>query len=36
MNKKDFYFIGKITKASGYKGDLMFFFDVDDIIPYKD
>jgi len=36
MEKKDFYFLGKITKTSGYKGSLMFFFDVDDIDSYKD
>ena len=36
MEKKDFYFLGKITKTSGYKGSLVFFFDVDDIDNYKD
>jgi 16S rRNA processing protein RimM len=36
MDKKDFYFLGKITKTSGYKGNLMFFFDVDDISYYAD
>ena len=36
MEKKDFYFLGKITKTSGYKGNLMFFFDVDDIANYTD
>ena len=36
MEKKDFYFLGKITKTSGYKGNLMFFFDVDDIANYND
>jgi 16S rRNA processing protein RimM len=36
MYKKDFYFLGKITKTSGYKGNLMFFFDVDDITHYHD
>jgi len=35
MQKKDFYFLGKIIKTSGYKGSLVFFFDVDDIDPYK-
>ncbi len=35
MEKKDFYFLGKILKTSGYSGNLMFFFDVDDIAPYK-
>jgi 16S rRNA processing protein RimM len=34
MNKKDFYFLGKITKTSGYQGSLVFFFDVDDINYY--
>ena len=36
MDKKDFYFLGKIVKTSGYKGNLMFFFDVDDVTPYKE
>ena len=36
MDKKDFYYLGKIVKTSGYKGSLMFFFDVDDIEPYRD
>jgi 16S rRNA processing protein RimM len=36
MDKKDFYFLGKITKTSGYKGSLVFFFDVDDIDRYTD
>ena len=35
MEKKDFYFLGKITKTSGYQGNLMFFFDVDDIRVYQ-
>lgn len=35
MDKKDFYYLGKIAKTSGFKGSLMFFFDVDDIAPYK-
>jgi 16S rRNA processing protein RimM len=34
MDKKDFYFLGKITKTSGYQGNLVFFFDVDNIINY--
>ncbi len=34
MDKKDYYFLGKITKTSGFKGNLMFFFDVDDTAPY--
>jgi 16S rRNA processing protein RimM len=36
MDKKDFYFLGKITKTSGYQGNLVFFFDVDDISLYAD
>ena len=36
MDKKDFYFLGKIIKTSGYKGNLVFFFDVDDISYYRD
>lgn len=36
MDKKDFYFLGKITKTSGYHGNLVFFFDVDDINRYSD
>lgn len=36
MDRKDFYFLGKITKTSGYQGNLVFFFDVDDINYYKD
>ena len=35
MEKKDFYFLGKIIKTSGYTGNLVFFFDVDDIGEYK-
>ncbi|MCD4665846.1 MAG: ribosome maturation factor RimM [Bacteroidales bacterium] len=35
MQKKDFYFLGKIIKTSGYMGGLVFFFDVDDIEEYK-
>lgn len=36
MEKKDFYFLGKVTKTSGYLGNLMFFFDVDDINNYRE
>lgn len=36
MDKKGYYFLGKIVKTSGYKGSLVFFFDVDDIGYYKD
>lgn len=35
MDKKDFYYLGKITKLFGYKGDLIFYFDVDDITEYR-
>ncbi len=35
MDKKDFYFLGKITKTSGYHGSLVFFLDVDDIRFYS-
>ena len=35
MNKKDFYYLGKITKLFGYKGELVFFFDVDDVSEYN-
>jgi len=36
MDKKDFYYLGKIMKTSGFKGSLMFFFDVDDMAPYRE
>ena len=36
MEKKDFYYLGKITKTSGYKGSLVFFFDVDNMSDYKE
>lgn len=35
MEHKDFYFLGKIVKTSGYKGSLVFFFDVDNLSHYK-
>ncbi|MCD4696592.1 MAG: ribosome maturation factor RimM [Bacteroidales bacterium] len=35
MDKKGFYYLGKIIKTSGFKGNLVFFFDVDDIDYYK-
>jgi len=35
MNKNDFYYLGKITKLFGYKGELVFFFDVDDVSEYS-
>jgi 16S rRNA processing protein RimM len=36
MEKKDHFFLGKVVKTSGYKGSLVFFFDVDDTDAYKD
>ncbi len=36
MEKKDFFFLGKVVKTSGYKGSLVFFFDVDNIETYQD
>ncbi len=33
MNE-DFYYLGKITKLYSYKGDVVFYFDVDDISQY--
>jgi len=35
MDKNDFYYLGKITKLFGYKGEVIFFFDVDDITEYR-
>ena len=35
MNE-DFYYLGKITKLFSFKGELVFFFDVDDISEYYD
>ena len=35
MNIDDFYYLGKITKLFGYKGELVFYFDVDDISEYR-
>lgn len=35
MDLKDFYYLGKVTKLFGYKGELVFFFDVDDILEYQ-
>jgi 16S rRNA processing protein RimM len=34
MDKKDFFVLGKVVKTSGYKGSLVFFFDVDDPSAY--
>jgi len=35
MDKKDFYYLGKITKLFGYKGEVIFYFDVDDVTEYR-
>lgn len=35
MSHKDFYYLGKITKLFGYKGELIIYFDVDDIMEYR-
>ncbi len=35
MDKKDCFYLGKITKPFGYKGELIFWFDVDDPTEYK-
>ncbi len=35
MDKKDFYFLGKVIKTSGFTGSLVFFFDVDDVSHYS-
>jgi 16S rRNA processing protein RimM len=35
MDKQDFYYLGKITRLFGYKGELIFFFDVDDVSEYQ-
>ena len=35
MDKNDFYYLGKVTKLFGYKGEVIFFFDVDDITEYR-
>lgn len=36
MNIADCFYLGKITKPFGYKGDLIFYLDVDDVSLYKD
>jgi len=36
MNIGDFFVLGKVVKTSGYKGSLVFFFDVDDPASYQD
>ncbi|GAB4310794.1 MAG: ribosome maturation factor RimM [Bacteroidales bacterium] len=35
MDQNDFFVLGKIMKTSGYKGGLVFFFDVDDPQAYS-
>jgi len=32
----EFYYLGKITKLFSFKGELVFFFDVDDVSEYYD
>ena len=34
--KDEFYYLGKITKLFGYKGELVFYFDVDDVSEYEE
>ena len=34
MNIEEFYYLGKITKLYSYKGEVMFYFDVDNISEY--
>ena len=36
MDKKDCFYLGKITKPFGYKGELVFWFDVDEPLNYKE
>lgn len=33
--KDQYYYLGKITKTFGYKGELVFYFDVDDVLEYE-
>jgi 16S rRNA processing protein RimM len=35
MQKKDCYFLGRITKTRGFKGDLVFFLDVSNAFEYE-
>ncbi|MCF8296684.1 MAG: ribosome maturation factor RimM [Saprospiraceae bacterium] len=35
MNKDKLFYLGKITKIFGYKGEVIFYFDVDDIGSYS-
>lgn len=36
MTKEECYFLGYISKPFGYKGQLVLFLDVDNILEYKD
>ncbi len=35
MNTEDFYYLGKITKLYSYKGEVVFYFDVDQVSDYN-
>ncbi len=35
MNKDDCYYLGCIKKPHGYKGEVLVFFDVDDVSKYS-
>ena len=35
MNKDDFYYLGKIAKPFGSKGQVVAFLDVDEPLTYK-
>ncbi len=35
MNE-DFYYLGKVTRLYSFKGELVFYFDVDDISEYSE
>ncbi len=35
MDIQDLYYLGKITKLHSFKGELVFYFDVDDINDYR-
>ncbi len=36
MKKEDCFYLGKIIKPFGYKGEVVLFLDVDDMQTYKD